>query len=106
MVGQLYQQYKDNEEYYPRYLNFNGIDVSKVNEIPKDFMGYMGVPDSFLERYNPEQFKIIGLSTGDAAKKIGISKNYRGRTDLSFLKNGKAKCPFSRVVIQRRKQLS
>ena len=64
----------------------------------------MGVPDSFLDKYNPEQFEIIGLSSGDLAKEIGVTKNYRGRTDLAYIdKDGKHKCPYSRIVIRRRK---
>ncbi len=96
----LYKRYSDTE--YLRYTNFDGIDVNKVSDIPVDYDGYMGVPDSFLESYNPEQFDICGLSTGDSAKAIGIRKNYRGRTDLAYVKNGKNSCPFSRIIIKRK----
>ena len=62
----------------------------------------MGVPDNFLEYYNPDQFRILGLSSGDAAKEIGVTKNYRGRTDLAYTdENGVHKCPYSRIVIIR-----
>ena len=52
--------YREGE--FPRYYNYNAIDVSKVNEIPIDYDGKMGVPISLLDKYNPEQFEIIGVS--------------------------------------------
>jgi hypothetical protein len=51
-----------SSEKYPKYDNYNAIEVSRVNEIPKNYDGVMGVPITFLERYNPEQFKILGNS--------------------------------------------
>lgn len=85
---------------YPKYDNFEGIDVGKTVDIPFDYDGVMGVPDTMLYSFNPEQFEIIGLGNGDLAKQIGITKNYRGRTDLAFTKNGKHKCPYSRILIR------
>lgn len=97
----LYKNYNADE--YPSYVNFDGIDINKVSEIPIDFYGMMGVPDSFLDKYNPNQFEIVGLGCGDMAKEIGVTKNYRGRTDISFLdKNGSPKCPYSRIIIRRK----
>ena len=61
----------------------------------------MGVPITFLDKYNPEQFELIGLGTGNLAKEIGITKNYRGRTDLAITKNGKSNCPYNRILIKR-----
>ena len=63
----------------------------------------MGVPDTFLEVYNPEQFEIVGLGSGDLAKQIGVRKNFRGRTDVALMVDGKYKCPYSRIIIRRRK---
>ena len=85
---------------YPKYDNFEGIDVGKTVDIPFDYDGVMGVPDTMLYSFNPEQFEIIGLGNGDLAKQIGITKNYRGRTDLAFTKDGKHKCPYSRILIR------
>ena len=85
---------------YPKYDNFDAIDVGKTGDIPYDYAGVMGVPDSMLYAFNPEQFEIIGLGNGDLAKQIGIAKNYRGRTDLAFTKGGKHKCPYSRILIR------
>lgn len=56
----LYKKYNENE--YPRYVNYDAIEVGKVSDIPVDFYDKMGVPLTFLDRYNPEQFKIIGFS--------------------------------------------
>ncbi len=96
----LYRQYSPEE--YITYDNFDAINVDRVADIPCDYYGKMGVPDNFLEKYNPDQFVIIGMGSGDSAKQIGIRKNYRGRTDLAYTVNGKSKCPYSRIIIQRR----
>ena len=55
----LYKRY--NSEEYPKYDNYDAIEVSKVNEIPKDYDGAMRVPITFLGKYNPDQFEILGL---------------------------------------------
>ena len=47
---------------YPSYVNFDGIEVAKSNLIPGDYPGYMGVPITFLQKYNPEQFELVGSS--------------------------------------------
>ena len=46
---------------YPKYDNYDAINVDKVNDIPKDYFGVMGVPITFLDKYNPEQFEIVGM---------------------------------------------
>lgn len=58
----LYKQYSPAE--YPRYDNYDAIEVSKVAEIPYDYDGVMGVPITFLDKYNPEQFEILGITQG------------------------------------------
>ena len=58
----LYKRYTPEE--YPRYDNYDAIEVSKVAEIPCDFEGVMGVPITFLDKYNPEQFEIMGITAG------------------------------------------
>ena len=55
----LYKRYKAEE--YPNYENYDAINVDKVTDIPYDYDGVMGVPITFLDKYNPEQFKIIEL---------------------------------------------
>lgn len=56
----LYKTY--NPETYPTYDNYDAIEVSKITDIPADFDGVMGVPLTFLDKYNPDQFEIVGLS--------------------------------------------
>ena len=87
-------------EDYPLYDNYDAIDVGKIQDIPFDYSGIMGVPDTILGQFNPEQFEIIGMGSGDLAKQVGIRKNYRGRTDLAYTKNGQHKCPYSRILIR------
>ena len=57
----LYKEYKGHESEYPSYDNFDAINVNKVTDIPIDFSGAMGVPITFIDKYNPEQFKILGI---------------------------------------------
>ncbi len=59
----LWKNYSPEE--YPTYDNYNAIEVSKVSDIPKDFNGIMGVPITFLDSFNPEQFEILGCSSKD-----------------------------------------
>ena len=54
----LYKTY--NPEDYPKYDNFNAINVDKVKDIPIDYAGCMGVPVTFMDHYVPDQFKIMG----------------------------------------------
>ena len=98
----LYKHYTPEE--FPTYENFDAIEVGKVADIPVDYMGKMGVPISFMDKYNPEQFEIIGYGYGNLAKEIGVKKNYRGRTDLVYMENGKHKSPYGRLIIRRRNQ--
>ena len=55
----LYKKY--NEENYPKYDNFDALNIDVTKEIPMDYKGYMGVPITFMDKYNPEQFEIIAL---------------------------------------------
>jgi len=56
----LYRNYTPEE--YPRYDNYDAIEVSKTSEIPCDYDGVMGVPITFLDKYNPDQFEILGIT--------------------------------------------
>lgn len=55
----LYKSYTPIE--YPNYVNYDAINVDKTTDIPKDYNGVMGVPITFMDKYNPEQFKIVAL---------------------------------------------
>lgn len=93
--------YAKTPEKYPKYDNYDAINVDKVIEIPMDYEGLMGVPITYLDKHNPEQFEILGLGSGEIAAELGVTRNYRGRTDLS-LEN--SKCPYHRLIIRKIKQ--
>lgn len=61
----LFRTYIGNEHLYPKYDNYDAIEVSKVVDIPVDYEGVMGVPITFLEKYNPAQFEIVWLAAGN-----------------------------------------
>ena len=58
----LAQRYHGNEAAYPQYDNYHAIEVSRTQDIPMDYAGAMGVPITFLAKYNPDQFEILGCS--------------------------------------------
>ena len=58
----LYKRYYGNEEEYPHYANYDAIEVSKVSDIPCDYYEEIGVPITYLDKHNPDQFEIIGAS--------------------------------------------
>ena len=64
----LSESYYENKTDYPKYDNYQAINVDKIKLIPKDYEGVMGVPDTFLQHYNPAQFELIGnLGNGKVA---------------------------------------
>lgn len=72
----LVRRYNTSE--YPEYDNYNAIEVSKTADIPCDFTGIMGVPITFMYKYNPDQFEIVGLVNGkDYLAGIKTTKNYK-----------------------------
>ena len=77
---------------YPKYDNYDAIEVGKVVNIPKDYYGVMGVPITFLDKYNPEQFEILGNSRYHDGNNVA--------DDINFV-NGKQK--YNRVLIRRKK---
>jgi len=87
---------KYTPEEYPHYDNYDAIEVNKVANIPYDYDGVMGVPITFLDKYNPAQFEIIGIS-GDLANPLLIDgKRKTGR----FYINGRRL--YDRIAIRRR----
>lgn len=58
----LYKRYYGNEDEYPHYANYDAINVDKVADIPCDYFEEMGVPITYVDKHNPEQFEIIGAS--------------------------------------------
>ena len=69
----LYKNYNKLE--YPQYVNYDGIEVSKISEIPVDYYGVMGVPITFMDKYNPKQFEILGIDGGDMGVSYGVGLN-------------------------------
>ncbi|MRJ10079.1 restriction endonuclease subunit M [Ornithobacterium rhinotracheale] len=71
----LYKKYTPEE--YPKYDNYDAINVNKVAEIPCDYDGVMGVPITFLDKYNPEQFEIVAFRKGNDGKDLvySLSRN-------------------------------
>lgn len=114
----LYKHYTPED--YPRYDNYDAIEVPTINDIPCDYNGLMGVPISFIGRINTEQFEIVGASnlpeTLDGIKPLGKEwiQKYRqqGGTghytanmkSLAFSGNGKNKIIFSRLIIRKKEQ--
>ena len=69
----LVKTYEGNEEEYPFYDNYCGINVNKTKDIPADYPGVMGVPITFLNKFNPDQFEIIKFRKGDDEKDLRIN---------------------------------
>ncbi len=80
----LYKKY--NPEEYPKYDNYDAINVDKTADIPVDYTGAIGVPITFLDKYNPSQFEIIKFRKGDDDKDLVI--------------NGKS--PYFRIIIEKK----
>lgn len=79
-----------NENDYQKYDNYDGIEVSKVADIPKNYKGVMGVPITFLTKYNPQQFEIVGFRKGDDGKDLRVNgKDKYFRILVKFKENSK-----------------
>jgi len=90
----LYKKYSPEE--YSKYDNYDAIEVSRVFEIPMDYAGVMGVPITFLDKYNPKQFEIIGSNRGvdqDPKGIYGRGSYLNGKETFKrlFIKNKKVK---------------
>ncbi|MCR4610979.1 MAG: adenine-specific methyltransferase EcoRI family protein, partial [Lachnospiraceae bacterium] len=66
----LYKQYYGNEKDYPKYDNYDAINVDKTADIPKDYFEYMGVPITYLDKHNPEQFEVVKFRKGNDDKDL------------------------------------
>jgi hypothetical protein len=90
----LYRKYKKNEKEYLHYDNYNAIEVSSVAEIPADYEGVMGVPVTFMDKYNPDQFELIGSNRD-------VEQDPNGIYGRGSLLNSKE--TFKRLFIKRKK---
>ncbi len=88
----LYKTYRGNEDHYPTYDNYDAIEVSKTKDIPMDYEGAMGVPITFLDKYNPEQFEIIG--------KMSTTKLDKYNFGYPYIKGNKI---YARIIIKNKK---
>jgi len=89
---------KYDRKIYPKYDNYNAIEVSKTNDIPVDYKGAMGVPITFMNKYNPEQFELIGMGEDNGT---GHSGGVWKGGSKSCLVNGKA--AFKRLFIKNKR---
>lgn len=113
----LWKHYTPEE--YPEYSNYNAINVDKVENIPCDYNGIMGVPISFMDKYNPDQFEIIGSDANGMVEELGIKEIGKEWVDLYraqggkghitanmhsfvYIENGRAKSPYSRILIRKK----
>ena len=100
----LYKMY--NEEEYPKYDNYDAINVDKTADIPMDYDGFMGVPITFMDKYSPDQFEILGICAGNSRlnKFYGIvpySPHVEDRGGCAVLNNKRV---YSRILIRRRQR--
>ena len=95
---------------YAHYDNYDAIEVPYVDAIPSDYDGAMGVPITFLDKYCPEQFEIIGQTQGDSGKELGLRPYPRELKKLNpslrdgqlyYLENGIPQKPYARVIIRK-----
>lgn len=114
----LYKTYTGHENEYPKYDNYDSINVDKTSDIPMDYDGVMGVPITFLDKYCPNQFEIIGCPDADITPegwngmstkfvdvyyKQGNTGQYKEGNRLSAYinKDGIAKVPYKRILIRK-----
>lgn len=96
---------------YIHYENYDAIEVPFIDAIPSDYNGAMGVPLTFLDKYCPEQFEIIGHPHGDYGLELGLrpfprelkaqNKGLRDG-DLYYMKDGKPELPYRRILIRKK----
>lgn len=105
----LYKHYTPEE--YPHYDNYDAIEVNKTSDIPCDYDNVMGVPITFLDKYNPEQFEIIGMAkrgAGDPAlkSKVYTKADYPNYSDLNatpvIITDGVPHNTYPRILIRKK----
>ena len=91
----LFKRYREDPSFYPKYDNYDAINVDKVKYIPEDYDGIMGVPLTFMDKYNASQFEMLGImNTGEENKGIRYPNTPHGRPVI----NGKEK--YIRILIR------
>ena len=94
----LYKTYIGNEKSYPKYDYYDAIEVSKVSDIPIDYKGAMGVPITFLDKYNPEQFEIL-----DGIGRYSMLTGPTPETQGTYLTKINGVPKFARVIIKNKR---
>lgn len=111
----LYKHYSPEE--YPKFENFDAININRTEDIPCDYNGVMGVPITFMDKYNPEQFEILGVGIAGLGLAAGVKpykpehKKYRKEVqkrgavdgDLYMMNGDEVIVPYSRILIRRKK---
>lgn len=92
----LYKTYSPEE--YPKFDNYDAINVSKTSDIPFDYDGQMGVPITFFDKYNPDQFEIV-----DGIGRYSILNNEETKAAGKYLSMVDGKAMYFRIIIKRRK---
>ena len=96
---------------YIHYENYDAIEVPHTDAIPSNYDGIMGVPISFLGKYCPEQFEIIGQTQGDSGKELGLTPFPRELKKLNpslrdgqlyYMEKGKPEKPYARILIRKK----
>ena len=101
----LYKNY--SRKGYPKYKNYDAIEVSKYTDIPGDYEGAMGVPVTFLDHYNPDQFEILGSSRTLARpmSKVAEKGSFQQGGPRFYLSNGDGayRRMYDRLVIKNKR---
>lgn len=95
----LEKNYKNHKDDFPTYDNYNAIHIDKTKNIPYDYTGIMGVPITFMDNYNSEQFEIVGIDHEVKNNRLHeiINPTWQGKLDRGYIK-GKRK--YSRILIR------
>ena len=83
----LFRKYHDDPDKYPLYYNYDAIELSRTSDIPCDYPGVIGVPITFLDKYNPTKFEILGMSGKSFTE--GIHECHKEGTSRNAKINGK-----------------
>lgn len=95
----LFKRYREDPSFYPKYDNYDAINVDKVKYIPEDYDGIMGVPITFLDTYNPEQFEMLGadFEVKDGLLNDLVIQSWNGKFDRGYVDNVRK---YSRIFIR------
>ena len=128
LIPELKYSYEKHPEWYPKYDNYDAINVgyigddeklqrqtNKVSYIPYDYKGVMGVPITFLDKYNPDEFEIVSFRKGEDGKDLVLTRERESSTVLSYpcttaiagmIKNAEGKIngriTYARITIRRK----